>query len=384
MSSGTVVLIGTGFVADYYMPSLRTFPGIEILGAYDRRPERLQAFTGHWNVPAADSLEDLLAGKDGKRPDLVLNLTNPRDHYAITRTCLEAGLNVYSEKPLATDMAQAREIHALARERGLILASAPCSMLSEAGQAVIKAVREEAMGTPRLVYAELDDDFIPAAPYKSWTSTTGAPWPYEDEFQVGCTLEHAGYYLTWLMAAFGPVERVVAASAELLPMKEGQRPMAPDFSTGTLFFRDGMVARLTCSIAAPHDHTLTIVGDRGVLEVGECWANTAPVKVKQRFTIRRRLVTHPLGKRIGFKGETHPKVGRRGAASMNFALGPAEVLDALRENRDSRLGGDFALHLNEVTLALQNAGSESGSVRMETSCERPAPMPWAQDKEAAA
>jgi len=39
---------------------------------------------------------------------------------------------------------------------------------------------------------------------------------------------------------------------------------------------------------------------------------------------------------------------------MNFALGPAEVLAALRERRPSRLSADVALHLNEVTFANQS------------------------------
>ncbi|MEP6505557.1 MAG: gfo/Idh/MocA family oxidoreductase, partial [Betaproteobacteria bacterium] len=73
---------------------------------------------------------------------------------------------------------------------------------------------------------------------------------------------------------------------------------------------------------------------------------------------------------------TDPKVGRRGAASMNFALGPAEMLAALREKRASRLNADFALHLNEVTLAIQNAGDAAGVQVMTTRCPPIAPMDW--------
>jgi len=101
----------------------------------------------------------------------------------------------------------------------------------------------------------LDDGFIPQAPYRDWRSESGAPWPYEDEFHVGCTLEHAGYYLSWLIAMFGPVRRVVAAAAETIPDKPGAGGTA-DFSVATLMFDDGPPVRLTCSITASHDHTL--------------------------------------------------------------------------------------------------------------------------------
>ena len=62
---------------------------------------------------------------------------------------------------------------------------------------------------------------------------------------------------------------------------------------------------------------------------------------------------------------------------MNFALGPAEMLEALEQGRACRLSPDFALHLNEVTLAIQNAGETTGAQIMTTTCEKPEPMPWA-------
>jgi hypothetical protein len=63
---------------------------------------------------------------------------------------------------------------------------------------------------------------------------------------------------------------------------------------------------------------------------------------------------------------------------MNFALGPAEVLAALKERRPSRLNADVALHLNEVTLAIQSAGAAAGAQAMTTSCPPIDPMPWAE------
>src|SRR5690606_27720402 len=153
------------------------------------------------NLPAAASLDALLASG----ATLVLNLTNPHEHFAVSHAALSAGKHVYSEKPLATNLMQARELHALARERGLHLASAPCNMLSQTAQTARQALEDGTIGTPRLIYAELDDDFISQAPTEKWMSESGSPWPLRDELKVGCTLEHAGYYLTWLMDMFGPV-----------------------------------------------------------------------------------------------------------------------------------------------------------------------------------
>ncbi|MEZ5714972.1 MAG: hypothetical protein R3D85_07270 [Paracoccaceae bacterium] len=186
-------------------------------------------------------------------------------------------------------------------------------------------------------------------------------------------MEHAGYYLSWLIAMFGPVTRVVAAAAEVLPDKRGISG-TPDFSVATLFFGAGPVARLTCSITAPHDHRIRIIGDNGVLEVKEAWDNAAPVRFHRRFRIRRRLLEHPIGKRLKPASASHPKVPRTGAAAMNFALGPAEMLDAIAAGRPSRLSGDFALHLTEVTLAIQSGRVET---HIRSTCAAMEPMPWA-------
>ncbi len=372
--SARIGLIGTGFVADLYMRSLQTFPHIVVDCAFDIDAARLRVFCKYWNVRAAGSLEELLQAPG---VELVLNLTNPGAHFEVSRACLAAGRHVYSEKPLAMDMDDARTLVDLAAASGLMLASAPCSLLGEAAQTLWASVRREDAGRPLLVYAELDDDYIPSAPYRKWFGESGAPWPYRDEFEVGCTVEHAGYYLSWLIAMFGNVTKVVAASADLIPDKlpDGSAT-APDYSCATLFFESGVVARLTCSIVAPHDHRLRVIGERGVVEIDECWRNGAPVRVRRRHVFRRRQVNSPFARRVKAGSPTDPKVGRRGAASMNFALGPAEMISALQEGRACRLGADFALHFNEVTLAIQNSGASAGVQAMTTRCRPVEPLPW--------
>jgi predicted dehydrogenase len=365
-----VALIGCGFVADLYMRSFAKHPDVQIVAVHDRDPARLTAFCAHWSLPACDSLDAAFA----TAPDLILNLTNPSSHADITRACLSAGHHVFSEKPMVLAMDDARALHELAHAKGLQLGSAPSSVLGEAAQTLAKALRDGVGGTPRLIYAELDDGFIPQAPVEGWVSASGAPWPYADEFRTGCTLEHAGYYLSWLIACFGAVIKVVTATAEILPDKRGVDGCAPDFSVATLHFAGGPVARLTCSITAPHDHRLRVVGDAGVLELNKAWDNGAPVRFRKRLRIRRRLMESPVTKRLRLRGKTHPQVTREGAAAMNFALGPVEMLDAIAEGRPSRIAGDYALHLTEVTLACQVEGVHL----MSTRCEKMEPMPWAR------
>ena len=69
------------------------------------------------------------------------------------------------------------------------------------------AVRDGVIGKPVLVYAELDDNPAHLMRIEQLHSLTGAPFPYAEEFQEGCTVEHAMYHLTWICAMFSGAAR---------------------------------------------------------------------------------------------------------------------------------------------------------------------------------
>ena len=372
-----VAIVGCGFVADYYLVTLPLHPELKVLGVMDKVAERADLPSRSYGVPKFQTLEDVL--KDD-RVELVLNLTNPRNHYEVSKPALLAGKHVYSEKPLAMQMDQARELVELAESRGLLISSAPCSALSETAQTIWKGLRDETVGTPRVVYAEMDDGLVTLMQYRKWLSVSGVPWPYKDEFEVGCTLEHAGYCLTWLASWFGPASTVTSFASVQLPDKvpgETLNTDAPDFSVACIQFRSGVVARLTCSILAPHDHTLKIVGDKGVLSTNDTWDYRAPVHSRQMITIRRKTFMNPIRKSHRLP-TPYKKVKTKGAQSMDFARGPAELAAAVRENRPCRLSPRFSLHVNEMALAIHWAREQGSTYRLTTTFDAMEPMPWAK------
>lgn len=288
-----IAMVGCGFVADYYMVTLAGYPDLSLIGVTDRDPDRAEKFSRFHHVHRFASLDDMLSDD---RVELVLNLTNPGSHFVVSKACLEAGKNVYSEKPLAMRLDEAKTLVELAEAKGLRMSAAPCSLLGETAQTLWNALRERQVGTPRLVYAEMDDGMVYRMAYRNWASLSGIPWPAKDEFEVGCTFEHAGYYLTWFPAFFGPAMSVTAFSSCLVPDKGTDEPLehqAPDFSVACITFDSGVVARLTCSIIAPHDHTLRIIGDGGVLSTKDCWFYRSPVRIQRPITIRRKTFLSP-------------------------------------------------------------------------------------------
>jgi predicted dehydrogenase len=373
-----VAIVGCGFVADFYMRTLHLYPNLELVGVMDRDSDRASKFATFYSVPIYNTLEELLSDP---QVDIVLNLTNPRSHYSVSKACLEAGKHVYSEKPISMDFLEAKELVEIAEKRGLHLSSAPCSLLGETAQTIWKALREQQVGKVRLVYAEMDDGLIHKVPYKKWRSKSGTPWPYKDEFEVGCTLEHAGYYLTWLPAFFGPAETVTAFSACLIPDKLTDDVLdvqAPDFSVACIKFASGVVARLTCSIIAPHNHEIRIIGDDGIIGIKDCWHYEESVYIQRRITIRRKTIENPfkqnyrLVRKVGKKGEY------QGSKHMDYCRGVAELANAITNQHPSRLSARYCLHTNEIVLAIQNALDTGVAYKVTTSFDPIEPMPWAK------
>jgi scyllo-inositol 2-dehydrogenase (NADP+) len=114
-----VGVIGTGWVAqDRHLPSFRSVPGVEIVGVYDRDPERARVVAGRLGIGliARDRDELLAAGLDA-----VSIATSPWSHAEHTRAALEAGVHVFCEKPMALDLVEATSMAEAATAAGRIL-----------------------------------------------------------------------------------------------------------------------------------------------------------------------------------------------------------------------------------------------------------------------
>ena len=102
-----IAIVGCGFVADYYKKTMSLHPELELVGVMDRNPERASHFSTYHSVPAYESLQELLGDE---RVETVINLTNPRSHYEVTKAALEAGKHAICEKPLAGSLEEVDQL----------------------------------------------------------------------------------------------------------------------------------------------------------------------------------------------------------------------------------------------------------------------------------
>lgn len=380
-----VVIIGCGYISHHYMNTiLRNYPYLNLLGICDKDSNRAEIHSKHFSLDIYPTVESIL--KD-ERVDIVVNLTPPESHYEINKACLEAGKNVYSEKPVAMKLDEVEDLIKIAKNNNVQLSGAPCTILSETAQTIWKGIKEKKVGNVKLIYAEIDDGplhvLTPMIPNK-----LGIDWPHKNEFKTGCTLEHAAYYLSWLAAFFGPAKKITPFSTILLPEKkvagENIKITTPDFSCACIEFESGVVARLTNSILAPLNHSFKVIGDEGVITTDECWNYYAPCFLQKyidkdsgrylkAFSKRVPLLSFILGlspKKMKLVREPSlkSKIFRNPLRKYDhdFARGIAEMALSLMENRKNFLSPDYLLHVHEMVFAIQNAMDTKSIYHMTT------------------
>src|SRR4030042_2152935 len=114
-----VGILGAGdIVRKAYMPLLPNWPGISLVGIYNRSLHAAQDIAQQWQIPfSTDSLDGLL----DQQLDAAFVLTSNETHYNFTKRLLENRIDVFSEKPAASTSLEAKELAELADKHGKVL-----------------------------------------------------------------------------------------------------------------------------------------------------------------------------------------------------------------------------------------------------------------------
>ncbi|HEU5090828.1 MAG TPA: Gfo/Idh/MocA family oxidoreductase [Roseiflexaceae bacterium] len=114
-------IVGAGAIATYgHIPGFQAAPGTEVVAICDTNLERAQAAASKFNIPKAYSdYRDMIAA--GNLDAISVGVPNAL-HAPVALAGLEAGLNVFCEKPMATSVADGEAMVAAAKKAGKVLA----------------------------------------------------------------------------------------------------------------------------------------------------------------------------------------------------------------------------------------------------------------------
>ncbi len=321
-----VGIMGTGYAAKIRATVLGENPQWRVVGLAGRDRDRTQALGTDLGVTAY-SPEDLLA-QPGL--DLVVVTTVNANHGHWVRSALERGLHVVVDYPLCLDLAEAKELMALAQRQRRLLHVEHIELLGGLHQS-LKA-HLGSIGTPRFVrYGTLSVDR--PAPDR---------WTYRRS-QFGFPFMGALSRIHRLTDAFGPVASV-SCQAQFWPLPAPGSPPDDRFRTclctAQLFFTSGVLATVTYGKGEAlwrAERYLDVQGDEGAL----------------RFE-------GDEGTLITAAGETPIAVaGRRGL----FAQDSQGVLDLLRHNKPLYVQPQASLYALTVADAARRS-AETGQVQV--------------------
>jgi predicted dehydrogenase len=145
--------------------------------------------------------------------DQVFVLTQLLHHAPIVKECLQAGVHVYTEKPLSPSYQEAKALLKLAERKGLLLAAAPPLMVFHEYQYLRRVVQEGAIG--KVCFARAHSSHGGPESFPSFTDT-GNYYREEIATKIPPIYDMAVYALTTLTSILGPVRRVSAMSGTAL------------------------------------------------------------------------------------------------------------------------------------------------------------------------
>jgi predicted dehydrogenase len=111
-----VGVIGVGHLGQHHARLYAALPDAVLSGVADINTDRARMVSERHRVPAYTDRAELLG-----RVDAVSVAVPTSAHHEVVRACLEAGVHVLVEKPIAVTPAEARELVDLARKRRLAL-----------------------------------------------------------------------------------------------------------------------------------------------------------------------------------------------------------------------------------------------------------------------
>lgn len=273
-------IIGCGDVARRaYIPGVQELSDrITVVAAFDTVAERANEVAGMFpNAIGYDAMDAFLGHGGGGGMDLVFNLTPAPLHREITARALEAGYHVFTEKPIAASVREARELVAIADQQGRKLISAPAMMVTGRFRWMKQLVDSRELGRPIAIKAHMGG-MGPAA----WAEYLGDPRVFYQE-GVGPLIDLGVYMLHAMTGLLGPTRRVQAVGGITIPQREITIPRlqgelikvtTPDLFSINLDFGDETYGHLYSTFAMPQTRTphFELYTERGTVSVsGEAW-----------------------------------------------------------------------------------------------------------------
>ena len=367
-----VGLIGCGHIAETYFRAHKYFNNFKIIKCADIKEEVSKKCAKIYNIESK-TVNQLFKDKE---VEIILNLTPPKAHYIISKKSLLHGKHVYSEKPMAINLKDGKELLKIANKKKLYIGNAPDTFLGGGNQKSKELIEKNIIGKVNLGNA------IFAFPGVQSYHPNPEPWFAKKE--GGPVIDMGPYYLTALVNLLGPAKEVKAASLMKgskfrtigIGPKKGKKIKVESPTTyfSTIVFENNSIIRLTLSfdvIAHQRNH-IELYGTKGSMIVPDPNMFGGSVYVCKKLGSpwqEFRTNKMPLGK-INIRSQSSR--ANESPTNANYrGVGLAEMAYCIENKKRHRCNGEVSVHVLDLIQSTMYSARTNKPKKINTTCKPP-------------
>lgn len=347
-----IAIIGCGSVSTQYLPHLSKCPYAELVSTCDIIHDRAIAAAKKYNIPNHyPHIDQLLAGAPF---DLMITTTDMQEHGRLNKLALEAGKNIWSEKPMANTYKEGRALLDLAKAKNLRIWGAPAVVNSPQFAFMSKTIREGKLGQVSCAHA-----------HYGHTGPTWSAFFYE---KGGGSLPDLGVYnLATLTGLLGPAKAVTAMTSIVTHNRKVDNKgditvEAEDNAMVLMDHGNGILSHVQCGFNYfdPYGHsgkgqnnfTIMIWGTKGNMGlVGYDWA--------------------PFGVDLATADNETPQRYVPDPGDYVWQQGASVIAEAMVLGKEPLIAAEHALHVLEIIEAARESGKTGNRVQLVSTFKYP-------------
>lgn len=307
-------ILGTGLIADMFATDLALTDSGVVTAVGSRSQDSADRFAQkHGGVRAHASYESLVADPE---IDAVYVATPHPMHRDNAILALEAGKPVLLEKPFTMNAAEARDVVAVARDRGLFLMEAMWTRFLPHIAVVRGWLEDGVLGELVTVSADHGQWFAQDPDFRLFAPALGG----------GALLDLGVYPVSFASMVLGTPDRIVSL---IDPAFTGV-----DAQTSMLFgYESGAQAVLTCTLRAKSPTAAAIVGTEARIEIDGDFYAPASVRLVPRRGEPTVVISEHQGR--GLRHQADEVARRLAAGELESPLMPLDETVSIMETMDT-------------------------------------------------
>jgi len=312
-----VGFIGYGGIASAHQQSVVLSGMGQIVGGMDIDPKQRQRFEEQVKAPSFSCYKKML---DKTKPDAVVVTTPPNARLDIIGECVNRGLAVLCEKPLAHNAESARKLVEISSNAKNACAVGYCHRFNPGINRIKQMLADGTLGEP----IEFINFFASPCPW------IGELWRTDTSISGGgCLSDNGSHSLDIFQYVFGPIKNFAGAT------RYGWPGRGDDSSFILLVSENGIAGQITVSWMYPHSVcTVEVVGTKGSAKFD--YANIDELKIhigKEDWKVEKIAKdTRFVDQMKAFLGAVrNGQMGR--LATFEDGLAVAEIVESVYKNK---------------------------------------------------